>query len=147
MVGRQVNLVLLIIVQRKDRWKENHALLVRLPTSSASSVSILREMSSAFTECVSAPLQEETTQGITANPTKDLVPWARDRTGTSPNTKLTLKFCFQPSTTCLTNHSHTVLPNYAMQVFCLHRFWNFRFWMLCCWTDTVGPSPPTRHLI
>lgn len=34
-----------------------HARFVRRLTSSASSVSIFREMSSAFTECVSAPLQ------------------------------------------------------------------------------------------
>ena len=36
----------------------NQARPVRLPTLSANSVSILREMSSAFTECVSEPLQK-----------------------------------------------------------------------------------------
>lgn len=36
----------------------HHALFVRLPTWRASSVSILREISSAFTECVNAPLQK-----------------------------------------------------------------------------------------
>uniref|UniRef100_A0A0V0H439 Putative ovule protein n=1 Tax=Solanum chacoense TaxID=4108 RepID=A0A0V0H439_SOLCH len=34
-----------------------HARFVRRPTSRASSVSIFREMSSAFTECVKAPLE------------------------------------------------------------------------------------------
>lgn len=37
--------------------KDSQARFVRLPTKRANSVSILREMSSAFTECVSAPLQ------------------------------------------------------------------------------------------
>lgn len=44
--------------KKQSDMKDNHARFVRLPTRRANSVSILREMSSAFTECVSAPLQK-----------------------------------------------------------------------------------------
>ena len=47
-----------LLCPKKSLYKHEqcHARLVRLPTSTANSVSTFKEMSSAFTECVNAPL-------------------------------------------------------------------------------------------
>lgn len=53
----ELSAIQLLLLQPYSRSNGAHARFVRLPTSRASSVSIFREMSSAFTECVRAPLQ------------------------------------------------------------------------------------------